>query len=84
MRLPVRIADLKAKLDNAGSDEAKALEDKIKDLETTISELKNQKSSNGYGGSIVISTCALAAVALLGLALALIALKKKKRTKEEK
>lgn len=82
--LEKEIADLKAKLDNAGSDEAKALEDKIKDLETTISELKNQKSSNGYGGSIVISTCALAAVALLGLALALIALKKKKRTKEEK
>lgn len=77
--LEKEIADLKAKLDNAGSkDEAKALEEKIAALETTVSKLKNQKSSGGCGGSVIASASALAAVTLLGLGLAL------KKKKEEK
>lgn len=77
--LEKEIADLKAKLGNAGSkDEAKALEEKIAALETTVSELKNQKSSGGCGGSVIASASAIAAVTLLGLGLAL------KKKKEEK
>lgn len=70
------IADLEAELAELKSSQT-ADEAKIKALEDEIAALKDasSKSSGGCGGSIIAATSSIAAIALLGVALAL---KKKK------